>query len=312
VALTYDDVAATTISKWASKSLADNIYKAIPLLYWLDRKSAVKTKGGNKIWEPIGFGKNTTVMSYSGYEQLDLTPQNNETKAEYDWKQMAASVVISGYEEAINSGPEAIIDLLETRTQDAENSFMEQLETWLMSDGTGNSGKDPMGIKGIVSDSSTLGGIAVADAAWWKSNTTTGSDVTLTVGKLNTVYNTASKGKGKMAPDLELTTQSLFEAYEALLQPSVRYQDVATANAGFENLTHKSAVVMWSEFTTAKYWYFLNSKCLKFVQHSDRWMKFRGFKDLPDVDAKFGLILSMGNLVCNNRRNMAVHTVLIP
>ena len=50
--------------------------------------------GGESIVETVMYGKNTTAKSYSRYETLDTTPQDESTIARYNWKQYADSVTI--------------------------------------------------------------------------------------------------------------------------------------------------------------------------------------------------------------------------
>ena len=64
------------------------------------------------------------------------------TAAEYDWGQYAVTVTISGIEEAKNSGEEQIIDLLEGKIFQAQETVIQNMNSMLFGDGTGNSGKD--------------------------------------------------------------------------------------------------------------------------------------------------------------------------
>jgi hypothetical protein len=98
-----------------------------------------------------------------------------------------------------------------------------------------------------------------------------------------------------------LTTQTLFEKYESLLQPQLRYTDAKTADAGFQNLLFKSAPVTYDVHCQAGVMYFLNSKYLTLVGHSGKWFEQTDFVRPENLDARYALIMCYGNLTCRNR-----------
>jgi hypothetical protein len=115
-----------------------------------------------------------------------------------------------------------------------------------------------------------------------------------------TAYNTTSVGNDH--PDVILTTQTLFEKYESLLQPQLRYTDTKTADAGFQNLLFKSAPIMYDVHAPVGTMFFLNSKYIKLVGHKDKWFAQTEFQRPENQDARFALILCYGNLVVSNRK----------
>ena len=296
----YDALLSTTLANYRDK-LTDNVFTARPLTYFLNEKGRIRMEsGGTKIVEQLIYGKNSTVSSYSGYEALSLTPQEGITAAEYDWKQYSASIAISGIEEAKNNGEHAIINLLEAKIMQAEESLREGFNVMFFGDGTGNSGKNWNGLGNLVEKDVALGGInpATAGNEFWKSyeENTAGA---LTLAQMATAYNSVSVGNDH--PDMILTSQLLFEKYESLLQPQLRYTDTKTADAGFQNLLFKSAPIMYDVHCNANTMYFLNSKYIKLVGHSDKWFAQTDFVRPENQDARFALIMCYGNLVVSNR-----------
>jgi hypothetical protein len=297
----FDALLSTTLANYRDK-LTDNVFSARPLTYWLMDKGRIRTEsGGTKLVEQLIYGENTTVRSYSGYETLSLTPQDGISAAEYDWKQYAASIAISGIEEAKNNGEHAIIDLLESKIMQAEESLREGFNRMFFADGTGNSGKDWNGLGNLVESGNTVGGInsATAGNEYWRSyeDNTAGA---LTLAQMATAYNTTSVGNDH--PDVILTTQTLFEKYESLLQPQLRYTDTKTADAGFQNLLFKSAPIMYDVHAPVGTMFFLNSKYIKLVGHKDKWFAQTEFVRPENQDARFALIMCYGNLVVSNRK----------
>ena len=295
----FDALLSTTLANYRDQ-LTDNIFTARPLTYFLQDKGRIRMlNGGTKIVEPLIYGTSSTVKSYSGYDSISLTSQGGITAAEYDWKQYAASIAISGIEEAKNNGEQEIINLLEAKIMQAEESMREGFNQMFYGDGTGNDSKDWNGLGNIVEASGTVGGInrATTGNDYWKSyeeNTATA----LTLAQLSTGYNSVSVGNDH--PDMVLTTQTLFEKYEALLQPQLRYTDTKTADAGFQNLLFKAAPVVYDEHCTAGVVYFLNSKYLTLVGHSSKWFAQTQFVRPEDLDARYALIMCYGNLTCRN------------
>jgi hypothetical protein len=310
----YDTILSTTLANHMPK-LIDNVFSARPLVYFLKQAGQIRTiSGGNKIVLPLLYGSNSTAKSYSGYEALTITAQTGMTAAEYQWKQYAATIAISGIEEAKNNSEEQIIDLLEAKTFQAEETIAENfdkmfIQSSLTSNATGNDGKDWLGLAALVKDSTStnIGGIDQTDVdnAWWRpyKNTTAGS---LTLAQMRTAYNTIAQGNDQ--PNMILTTQTLFEKYEDLLQSQERFMDPKVLDGGFQNLLFKGAPIVFDTYVPTGDMYFLNTKYLRLVGHSDTWFKPTPFVRPRDVDARYAQILCYGELTISNRARQGVLT----
>jgi len=297
----FDALLSTTLANYRAQ-LTDNVFTARPLTYFLMDKGRIRmVDGGTKIVEPLIYGQNGTVASYSGYDTISLTAQDGMSAAEFDWKQYAASIAISGIEEAKNNGEAAIINLLEAKIMQAEESMREGFNQMFFGDGTGNSGKNWNGLGNLVESGNTVGGINSANGQgndFWRSyeENTAGA---LTLAQMATAYNSVSVGNDH--PDMILTTQTLFKKYSALLQAQLRYTDTKTADAGFQNLLFKAAPVAYDVHCTAGVVYFLNSKYLTLVGHSGKWFQQTDFVRPENLDARYALIMCYGNLTVRNR-----------
>jgi hypothetical protein len=99
----------------------------------------------------------------------------------------------------------------------------------------------------------------------------------------------------------------LFEKYESLLTNQVRYQDVAKANAGFQNLMFKQTPIVFdlelAVDTSDAPMYFLNTKYLKLVGMNGHWFNTTDFQNgtVAGVDARYALVMAYGELTCSNR-----------
>lgn len=303
---------STTLKNY-QKTLTDNIHKSNAVFYQLKSNNGFREEdGGERIVEPLMYGKNGTARSYDGYEALDTTPQTGIDSAEFNWKQNSVSISISGKEEAQNAGSSRIINLLESKTTQAEMSLTEELSRQLFSDGTGNGSKDLTGLSALVSPSGTYGGINSATYTWWAAGAETTAEA-LGLAKMRTAYNASSIG-GKDAPTLIVTTQTLFESYEALFT-NVAISGGGTsfstptegqkkmADGGFQTLQFKGVPIVWDEQCQSGVVYFLNAKHMKLVMHSKRNFKTTDFVKPENQDARVAQILVMGNVTCNRRKS---------
>ena len=297
----FNQILSTTLKNYVPK-LADNVFTARPLFYALTNGQTIRRiSGGAKIVVPIIYGTNSTAASYSGDETLSTTAQTGITAAEYDWKQYAATVTITGIEEAKNNGEAEIIDLLEGKVMQTEETIIQNMNEMFYGDGTGNSNKDWIGLDLIVGKPNTaLGGIDPTDSgnSWWKSDEHD-MDGALTVKQMGTTYNNVSVGNDQ--PTIVIGTQALYESYEALLEPNLRYTDTKVADAGFQNLLFKGAPVTFDGDVTAGEIFFLNTKYLRLVAHTETWFQTTPFVRPTNQDARYAQILCYGELTCSNR-----------
>ena len=300
---------STTLQNY-QPTLVDNIFKDLVLLNHMNQGGrVVMEEGGTQIVEPVLYEENITAASYADYDNILLTPQEGITAAIYNWKQIAASIAISGIEEAKNRGTEAIIKLLNAKIMQAEMSIKKLVNDQLLSsnDGTTN----PLEFNGIGgfagSINTAIGGIDAATESWWNPTIPAGiQNATLSLVNMANVYNNASKGND--TPDIIITTEPLFSKYESLLTPNVRYQDVAKANAGFQNLMFKQTPVVYdlampgNQSSNASM-YFLNTKYLKLTGMNGHWFTSTPFQQgtVAQKDARYAIVLAYGQLTCSNR-----------
>ena len=301
----FNEILSTTLKNYVPK-LADNVFTARPLFNALTNGQTIRRiNGGAKIVVPSIYGTNSTAGSYSGYDTIDTTAQTGISAAEYDWKQYAATVTITGIEEAKNNGEAAIIDLLEGKIMQAEQTIIQNMNTMFYSNGAGNGGKDFLGLNGLVgtgNDSgSAIGGIDATDAdnSWWRSSLTNQGGA-LTLAAMSTMYNNVSVGNDQ--PTIIITDQDEYEKYEALLQPNLRYTSADVADAGFQNLLFKGAPVTYDSDTNLDTkMFFLNTKYLRLVAHTETWFQPTPFVRPTNQDARYAQILCYGQLTTSNR-----------
>ena len=302
----FDEILSTTLKNYIPK-LTDNIFTARPLFYALTNGQTIRrVSGGAKIVVPIIYGTNSTAGSYSGTDTISTTAQTGITAAEYDWKQYAATVTINGIEEAKNNGEAQIIDLLEGKIFQTQETIIENMNTMFFGNATGNGGKDWMGLAALIGlgnddGSAALAGIDATDAdnTWWRSQVNNVGGA-LTQAEMAKTYNDCSVGNDQ--PTIIITGQTQYETYEGLLEGQIRYTDTDMADGGFQNLLFKGCPVTFDGVLAGEgKMYMLNTKYLQLVAHSDVWFKPTPFVRPTNQDAVFSQLLCYGELTTSNR-----------
>jgi hypothetical protein len=321
---TYQALLSTTQRNYLEAGkMFDNIHESTDELDWMMSGNRFKVvQGGERLSVGIVHEKNSTAKSYAGSEPLDVTPQEGMTRAFVNPKQYSVSVAITGDELTANRGEEAVVNLLMEKQGQAENGLADQLSTGVHGDGTGNDSKDLDGLLAAVSTSPTTGTYASINRAnntAYRNNAigSVGDPSTNLLTNMRTGYNDAAQGKGTMSsePDFILTDQDTFEAYEALVTPTLRFdgatgQGGASANLGTSSkgLWFKNANVRWSTYVTDGYMYILNSNHIWMVAYAGRDIKPSGPLQKPgDQDILVNQIFFKGNIVTNAPGK---HTVL--
>jgi hypothetical protein len=210
-------------------------------------------------------------------------------------------------EEAKNNGEAQIIDLLEGKIFQTQETIIENMNTMFYADGTGNSNKDMLGLSVLAGDvTATVGGIDSSDSDndWWRPTVRNGpadsGPGALAIATMGTLYNSVSVGNDQ--PTIIITTQAEYEAYEELLETNIRYTDTDMADGGFQNLLFKGAPVTFDSDTNLDTkMYFLNTKYIQLVAHSDVWFKPTPFVRPTNQDAVFSQLLCYGELTTSNR-----------
>lgn len=319
------DIIATTIEA-RGKSLADSVTNNNALLKKMKESGNVKTfSGGNVIREEIMYNDTNTrnAGSYSGYDTIDITPNSPISAAQFDIKQYAAAVSISGLEQLQNSGKEQIIDLLAGRIQVAEAQLMNDISTDLYGDGTGNGGKDLIGLASAISTSptsGTYGGINRATWSFWRNvafDATTDGGAAATSANIQSYMNRVAVQlvRGTDRPNMITADNNYYRLYLESLQAIQRIGSTDEGGSGFTSLKYFGAGFNCDVFldggiggaSPANRMYFINTKYLKFRPHAQRnFVPIGGDRQSVNQDAIVRLIGWAGALTCSGAQFQGV------
>ncbi len=305
---TFTEMVTTTLRN-TSKEVVDNVSANNALLTRMKKRGNIKTEsGGYEIQIPLEYSENVTTQRYSGYDALNVAASDVLTSAKFDWQQIAMNVTASGREIRMNSGEEAMIKLVKARTTNAKHTAANFLSVDLYSDGALTNQINGLAALVTSDGTGTVGGIVSSTYTFWKNKFSelsgTGTWTKSTIkGQMNALWYQLVRGQDM--PDLLVSSQDFYAAYEESLQDLQRYASSDSASAGFESLKYKSADVIFdsnSNFgTTAEKMYFLNTKYLYLIQHKEAQWTQDDEKKPVNQDAVVVPMYWMGNLVVSNR-----------
>lgn len=307
------DIVATTIQN-RSAVIADNVTENNALLSRLKQRGNIKpVSGGNVILQELSFAENGNAGWYSGYETLPVAAQDVISAAQYDFKQAACAVTISGLEQLQNAGKEQIIDLLEARIAVAESTMANLISASLYSDGTGSGGKEITGLNAQVPvdpTTGTVGGIDRATWTFWRSQTfdaTTDGGAATTAANIQSYWNRlwAQQVRGMDRPDLIVVDDVYWGFYMSSLQAIQRFTSSQDAKLGFVTIKFMDADVVLDGGIggncPASTGFFLNTKYLHYRPHSQRNMVplSPGKRYSVNQDAEVSILAWAGNLTAS-------------
>jgi len=321
---TWDELLTSTMHN-VRGTYTDNIFKKNPLLEHLLSNGRVQIKdGGYEIIEPLLYAEGQ-ADTYGEWDIISVKPANSLTAARFPWKQWFSTIIISGLDEAQNSGKEQRINLLEAKIKQSEMTMRSKMAKMLY--GTyvsATPANDWISLDTAIDNTTPVGGIDPATEAWWKSYEAVVGAVD--AAGLETAMRTAvmtTSDNGGDAVDAIFTDPATYAFYESTLTPQVRYTDTDKANLGFRNLLFENAPVMWDAECPAGTMYGINSEYIGIAIHKDRNFEQSPFTNnlsgsvrgvagggaagvatAEALDARVSFITTYGNLTVRNRRRL--------
>jgi hypothetical protein len=316
----YSELITTTLQERSGK-IADNVSKSSAFLDRLNKRGNIRKffTGGRTILQELEYAENGTFRRYSGYDLLDPSPSDVMTAAEFEIKQAAVAVSMSGLEMLQNQGDAAVIDLMASRIRNAERTLVNNIATDVFSDGTADGGRQIGGLQLLVADdptTGTVGGINAATWTFWR-NAVTDSGSTITSANVQGFMNAMGilTSRGNESTDLIVADDSAYTAYLASLQAIQQITTQGgTAGSGFKSLAfygpggqvdvvlERSAGAFENTGMPTGHMYFLNTNYIHFRPHADRNFTVDDAERVnTNQDAMVKYIFWAGNLTISNR-----------
>ncbi|MBI4151611.1 phage major capsid protein [Candidatus Woesearchaeota archaeon] len=243
--------------------------------------NALMWRSGFRLDVPIKTSKNTLGGTVGVADKLSTERQNTRNKMQFNPKMITKPVVIADIESTLNKGDERVLELIavesESVAMDLLDDFADQLYTGT---GTGNSFDSLLNAADDGTNYTSYGSLSLRTGAGVLDGYLATSVGTLALSDMSTAYNSVKVG-GKR-PTIALCNETVWTAYEGLLQPTVRagYQinglpqvtrtsTVTSANAlrgeiGFDSLYYRGTPLVADEKSPAQKMWWINEDHFKF------------------------------------------------
>lgn len=232
-----------------------------------------------KLKFPVKIAKSNTGGSFSGFDTFNRSAVNVTQSLEVDPKNYYQSVTLPLDEVSYNETEGEVVNLIKFQMQSAAEDMADDIGTLFYGDGTGNSGKDFMGLEGIVDDGTNVAtyfGLSRATYPTLQSTVDSSSNI-LSLAKLGSLYDAISDGT--QAPTHIFTTPAIFSLYEQLNQQNLKiqtapmlYKDGLKGSNGFTALDYRGVPVLKDRHCPAGKLYMVNMDDINFYAG-----KFKGF-----------------------------------
>lgn len=312
-----------------SSGYVDLVSDANVVLSLLREKNGWKTYNGPTIRERLMYQLHGSYVRYSGFEFL--TPVHAEiiSDAEFVPKQSAVVFSLSMEEILANSGSDAqLLDVFATHMEAAEMELENKVTEDIHSDGTADGGRQIGGLQLILPDdptTGTYGGISRVNVTAWRPTAYDVSayswdhttETTVNAEGVHAMFSQVvrERSKGKKGPDLFLSSEAHYGAFEASLQAIQRVSNGGgMGKLGFPSLKFYGggrSIDVVLEGGIGSYMpddvtYVIDSSSLAMRYHPQRNFSKMGGKQRPiNQDAIVQQIGFMGELTNRDPQHMA-------
>jgi hypothetical protein len=309
---TFTELVSTTFRKH-HKEIKDNVSNNNAFLKVLMGKGMMEElDGGLSIVTSLDYNTNSTYQRYTGLDILDVSESDVITAAEYQWRQIALSVVSSGLQLRINSGDSQIIKLAKAKIKNAIRTFKNNFSYDAYSDGT--LANQVNGLQALVADNGlgTVGGIDASTWAFWRNKVQSAAAPLQGGGAIVPAAATMESlmlplwlalTRGDDKPGLIVADNNYFSFFEQSQTSIKRYTTSDEVSGGFMSLKYKGADVIFDGGSgiPANHMYFLNMDYMGCSVHKDANLTVLEEAKPFNQDGAVVPVLWMGNLTCSNR-----------
>lgn len=214
----------------------------------------VKGSTAERLKWRVHVSGNNSAGSYGEVDPLGTAGMQGYTTAELQWRLNKVLVEVTGLAQAVSEGEGFVRSLLQNELEEALPDLQEDINSQLLSDGTGNGAKDLTGLYAAVDDGTdvaTYAGIVRAAQANWKSycNRNGGVNRALTLALMRDVKRTVESHPRNGRVTAIYCGEAQWDAYGALLIGSTeskrQYNDnIQTLAGGWQSLGFEGVPVI--------------------------------------------------------------------
>lgn len=278
--MTFSNVVTSVTRETIIPKVFDNILTgnvAIMRLFG----NAEMWRSGYRLDIPIKTAKSTLGGVVGVADRLSTERESVRTKMQFNPKMITKPVVVADIEATLNKGDERVLELVavesESMAHDLLDDFADQLYTGT---GSGNNFDSLLNAADDGTNFTSYGSLSLRSGTGALDGYLATSVGTLALSDMSTAYNSVKVGG--LRPSMALCNETVWTAYEGLLQPTVRagYQinglpqvtrtTVAqSANAlrgeiGFDSLYYRGTPVVSDEKSPSQKMWWINERYFKF------------------------------------------------
>ena len=183
------------VDRFLLPQIIDNVYNSNPLIFRIMKANKKIIQGGAQIEAPIMLSDFTAGGFYQGLDLLNMVPQDTVKTAAWGWKQAFVPLVFDGLTLLKTDSPQAIANIIQMQSSQAQMKMAEVLGTAIYGDGITDP-KSIDGLRAVIDDgtiAATYGGLSRTTYTNWKASRDS-STATLTLAALNTAFGNALFG----------------------------------------------------------------------------------------------------------------------
>ena len=291
------------------------------LNYFLKQKKGIfkRPDGGRDIRVPFRYDGNEAGFYRRG-GTLSSDKRDAITAVFFRWAHAYGNGTIYRVDELENAGAAAMINLVKEEAYGAQESITKALAESIH-DAPSGSTERVTGVRAMCNENADLdyGNISENDVAaqdgtkpWAGYVNSTGEAITLDI--IRNLKTAADYGGGsKEEPDLIVTTKTLFNKIQSILQLQQRFTEKESepVKAGFTGVRFEGSDIFPDRYMPSGWMYALNSNHFGFAVHQKGMFVRTPWEVISNsAQDKTFKILFDGNTICNNRRAHAAHSAL--
>ncbi len=229
--LDLSKLAGLIVEKYAGPWV-DALFTNTFLLTRIQRKQG----SGDGVSWPVRYSGNSSAGSYGETDSGVGAGNQAFKKAKLSWKLNKVEISVTGLAQAVGETGGAIASPMRVELDLGLADLRDNINSQLMSDGTGNSGKDITGLFAAIADSGTYAGLDRGTYTWWKSYVSAngGTPRNLTEELMRDVKSNVENRGGRVTAVYCGSTQ--WYRYGDLLRSERRQQNPTSLTGGYQAL----------------------------------------------------------------------------
>jgi len=312
------DNAATATWYNVRREIEDQVFQINPFWQKMAETGRIKSRvpDGSHFEIPVRYSKLGQNGAWFGRgDTLGAQEKEFLTRLIYETKNYGDAIPRFWDDDRKNRGQAQLVNYIEELIDTTKESMIDSLGYDLL---VQNSDPKSMNsISTLVSTTPTagsIGGLARTSNEYLQNNIKDFSGLTTSANllpEMRTMVNTCSKWRGgtQQRPDMILTTQAIYEAYEEIAQALqvIQTSKSERASLGFGELAFKNIEMFWDPNCEAGKMYFLNTSALELSYDPSAWFEMTDWKPIQGVSLdKVAQIVCVCNLNATHFRKQGV------